>query len=138
MAERSVTQPQEMRDTRSLGGIVQDILRDVQEVMRSEVRLARAEMTEKARQAGKAGGMLGGAAVAGLMAAACLVVAAIAALALAMPVWLAALIMAVLLGSIGAAAYAGGRARLRRVKPVPERTVQTIKDDVEWAKQRTR
>jgi hypothetical protein len=44
----------------------------------------------------------------------------------------------VALGCIGGAAYAGGRAKLRRVTPVPERTVQTIKDDVEWAKQRTK
>jgi Flp pilus assembly protein TadB len=138
MAERSLVQPQQLRETRSLGEIVQDILRDVQEVMRSELRLARAEMTDKAKQAGKAGGLLGVAAVAILMGLACLTAAAIAALALAMPVWLAALIVGVLLGCIGGAAYAGGRARLRRVKPVPERTAQTIKDDVEWAKQRTK
>jgi nitrate/nitrite transporter NarK len=106
--------------------------------MRSELRLARTEMMDKAKQAGKAGGMLGVAAVAALMALACLVTAGIAAMALAMPLWLAALIMCVFLVCIGGAAYAGGRARLRRVKPVPERTVQTIKDDVQWAKQQTK
>lgn len=138
MADRSAIRPQQLRDTRSLGEIVQDVLRDIQEVMRSELRLARTEMADKARQTGKAAGMLGGAAVVGLMALACLVVAAVAALALAMPVWLAALIVGLLLGIAGGVAYAAGRAKLRRVTPVPEQTVQTLKDDVEWARQRTK
>jgi nitrate/nitrite transporter NarK len=121
-----------------MGEIVQDILRDVQEVIRAELRLARAEMTEKARSAGKAGGMFGGAAVAGLLAACCLVTACVAALALAMPVWAAALIMTVLLGAAAGMAYTAGRSKLKTVTPVPEQTVQTLKDDVEWAKNRTK
>jgi len=73
---------------RSAGEIMQDVVRDVGEVVRGEVRLARAEMSEKARQAGKAGGFFGGAAVCGLMAVAAMVAAAIAGLALVMPLWL--------------------------------------------------
>jgi len=122
---------------RSAGEIMQDVVRDVGEVVRGEVRLARAEMSEKARQAGKAGGFFGGAAVCGLMAVAAMVAAAIAGLALVMPLWLAALIMGVLLACIGGAMFAGGRAKMKEIQPVPERTVQTIKDDVQWAKQRT-
>jgi hypothetical protein len=122
---------------RSAGEIMQDVVRDVGEVVRGEVRLAKAEMTETARNAGKAGGFFGGAAVAGLMAVASLVLAGIAGMALVMPLWLAALIMGVLLACIGGAAYAGGRAKLKEVHPVPEKTVQTIKDDVQWAKHRT-
>ena len=122
---------------RSAGEIMQDVVRDVGEVVRGEVRLAKAEMTETARNAGKAGGFFGGAAVAGLMATASLVLAGIAGLALVMPLWLAALIMGVLLACIGGAAYAGGRSKLKEVHPVPEKTVQTIKDDVQWAKHRT-
>ncbi len=137
MADR-VVRPAELRDTRSLGEIVQDVLRDVQEVIRSEMRLARAEVSEKARKAGKAGGLLGAAAFCGILAAACLVTTGIAALALAMPVWLAALLMCIFLGCIGGACYAGGRARLRRVDMKPQQTIETIKEDVEWAKQRTR
>ncbi|MBZ5580831.1 MAG: phage holin family protein [Acidobacteriia bacterium] len=137
MADR-VVRPAEIRDTRSLGEIVQDILRDMQNVIRSELRLARTEMTEKARRAGKAGGLLGAAAVSGLFAAACLVVTCIAALALAMPVWLAALLTAIFLACIAGACYAGGRSRLRKVNPVPEQTVQSVKEDIEWARQRTR
>jgi len=48
-----------------------------------------------------------------------------------------ALIMGVLLACIGGAMFGGGRAKMKEIQPVPERTVQTIKDDVQWAKQRT-
>jgi hypothetical protein len=119
-----------------LGEIVQDILRDIQNMIRGEIRLARAELGEKARHAGKAGGMLGAAVLCGLLAAGCFVAACIAALALAMPIWVAALIMTVLLAAIGGACFAAGRTRLRQVDPVPRQTVQTLKDDVEWAKHR--
>jgi uncharacterized membrane protein YqjE len=125
-------------DGRSLGGIVQDILLDIQNVLRAELRLARVEVAEKARRAASAGGLLGGALVAALLGAGSLVAAVIAALALVLPVWAAALIVtALLLGGAGLC-YALGRARLRHLNPVPERTVRTVKDDIEWVKQRSR
>jgi hypothetical protein len=122
---------------RSAGEIMQEVIRDVGDVVRGEVRLAKAEVAETARNAGKAGGMFGGAAVCGLMGLASLVVAGIAALALILPLWAAALIVGVLLVCIGGAAYSMGRTKLKEVHAVPEKTVQTIKDDVEWAKHRT-
>ncbi|HEX8985907.1 MAG TPA: phage holin family protein [Bryobacteraceae bacterium] len=125
-------------ESRSLGRIVQDILRDFQEILRAELRLARAEMSEKARIAARSGVLLGGAAVCGLLAAGALVACVIAALALAMPVWAAALIAGVVLAIVAGAAFAMGRARLKTVKPVPEQTAQTIREDVEWVKNRTR
>lgn len=122
---------------RSAGEIVQDVVRDVGEVVRGEIRLARAEMTEKAGKFGKAGGLFGAAALCGLMGFACLVLAGVAALALVMPVWLAALVISLCLVCIAAAAYAGGRSKMKDINPVPERTVQTIKEDIQWAKHRT-
>jgi len=122
---------------RSAGEIMQDVVRGVGDVVRGEVRLARAEVAETARNAGKAAGFLVGAAVCGLMGIASMVAAGIAGLALLMPLWAAALIMGVLLACIGGAMYAGGRAKLKEVHAVPEKTVQTIKDDVQWAKHRT-
>lgn len=116
---------------------MQDVMRDVGEVVRGEVRLAKAELSEKAAKAGKAGGFLGVAALCGIMGFAALVTAGIAAMAMIMAVWLAALIMSVLLVCVGAAAYAGGKAKLKDVSLVPQRTVQTIKDDIQWAKHRT-
>ena len=119
---------------RSAGDIVQNVMRDVGEVVRGEVRLAKAEMSEKVSQAGKAAGMLGGAAVAGLMGLAALVTAAIVGLSMVVALWVSALIVGVLLLVSAAAMYAAGRATLKAVSPVPERTVETLKDDVEWAK----
>jgi hypothetical protein len=123
-------------EERSAGDIVQDALNHVGDIVRGEIRLARAEIREKAGKAGKAGGLAGGAAFCGLMAGICLVGACVAALALAMPVWAAALVMCFLLGCTGAALYAGARARFKQIDPKPEMTVQTAKDTLQWAKHR--
>ncbi len=122
---------------RSAGEIVQDVLRDVGDVVRGEVRLARAEVAEKAGKAGKAAGFFGGAAVCALMAVAALVAGGIAGLALFMPLWAAAAAMGVVLAGAGGALYMVGKARLSAIDPIPEQTVQTIKDDVQWVKHRT-
>jgi uncharacterized membrane protein YqjE len=123
---------------RSAGEIVQSVIRDVGEVVRGEVRLAKVEMAEKVSKAGKAGGMFGGAAVCGLMGLGALVTAAIAALAIVLPLWAAAGIVGLFLLCIGGVMYLGGRSKMKDVTPVPERTVETLKDDVEWAKHPTR
>jgi hypothetical protein len=107
-------------------------------VVRGEVRLAKAEFSEKAAKAGKAAGLFGGAAVCGLMGAAALVAAAIAALAMAVPLWVSAGIVGLVLLALAGLFYAGGRSKINNVTPVPERTVETLKDDVEWAKHPTR
>jgi hypothetical protein len=119
---------------RSAGAIVNDVMRDVGEVVRGEVRLAKAEMSEKVSQAGKAGGFFGGAVLCGVIGFAALAFAAIAALTMVVPTWASALIVGVFLLGVAGAAFAIGRSKLKEVTPVPERTVQTIKDDVEWAK----
>src|SRR4051812_27193306 len=97
---------------RSTSEIMQDVVRDLGEIVQGEMRLARAELVESARQAGKAGGMFGGAAVCGLLAGGCLAGCIVAGLALVMPVWLAALLTSVLFLCIAGAMYAGGRAKL--------------------------
>lgn len=137
MADQSgVINHHQLREMRSTGEILRDIALDFQEMVRAEIRLARTEISDKAQRAGKAGGLFGGAAFCGLMAGACLVVTCIAALSLAMPLWLASLLMCVFLACIGAACYQGGRTRLKQIDPVPERTVATMRDTKEWANQR--
>ena len=123
---------------RPAGEIVQDLMRDVGEVIRGEVRLAKAEMSEKVSQAGKAGALFGGAGLLGVMGFAALVFAAIAGLAMVVSTWAAATIVGVFLLCVAGALYLGGRSKLKEVNPVPERTVQTLKDDVEWAKHPTK
>ena len=124
-------------ESHQLSDIVRSILDDVGRIIRGEMLLARTELREEARRAGGALGLVGGAAITGLLAAACFVTACIAALALVMPVWLAALLMGILLAFIAGGAYAVGRTKLRDVDIVPPQTVQTMRENVEWAKHRT-
>jgi len=122
---------------RAIGDILRDVVRDVQDLLRSEVRLAKAEVSEQVDRAKSAGGLFGAAAVAGLLAGMCLVATCIAALAEVLPVWAAALIMTILLGIAGAALFSSARAKFRNFHAVPPQTVETIKEDVEWMKHRT-
>ncbi len=139
MADRSaVLTNSNTREARPIGDIVQDIVRDFQEVIRGEIRLARAEVTANVDRAKNAGVMFGAAAITGLMAAGALVATCIAALALAMPVWLAALITTFFFGCVAGAALAMGRERLRKVDALPKQTMDSLKDDVEWAKHQMR
>ena len=103
----------------------------------AEFRLFRAEIDEKIGAAAKAGGMLGIAAVTGLLAGACFVTACIAALAMVMPVWLAALLMGILLGLMAAGSFVLGRTRLTEVDVRPQQTIETLKGDVKWARNLT-
>jgi uncharacterized membrane protein YqjE len=107
----------------------------VVKLARQELSLVKAEMAEKGRKAAPGLGMVGGAGVAALLALGSLTAFAILALDRAMPNWLAALLVAVAWGVIAAALYFTGKGRVQEAGPlVPEQTVETVKEDVEWAK----
>jgi uncharacterized membrane protein YqjE len=107
----------------------------VVKLARQELSLAKAEMAEKGRKAGPGLGMVGGAGVAALLALGSLTAFAILALDGAMPNWLAALLVTVAWGVVAAALYFTGKGRVQEAGPlVPEQTVDTVKEDVEWAK----
>jgi uncharacterized oligopeptide transporter (OPT) family protein len=128
----------ERREERSAGDVLQNIVQDLRDIVRSEIQLARAEMSEKATEAGKGAGTLGAAAVIGLLAGAALVTTCIAAWAIIVPVWAAALIMSFILGVAASIAYSRGRDKLKHVNPTPERTARTLREDMQWARQRTK
>jgi cyanate permease len=95
-------------------------------------------MSQKAAIAGKGAGLLGGAAVTGLLAAGALTACLILVLSEVMDAWLAALIVAVVFAAVAAVLGLAGRNKVREATPaVPEQTVETVKEDVEWAKTRT-
>lgn len=129
--------PAESTDTGPVSSIVRDVLHDVSRIIRAEIQLARTELSEKGARAGRAAAVLAAAAVTGLLAVACFVTTCIAAMTLIMPLWLAALFMGILLSLASGGAYAMGRSRLEQVDLKPEQTVETLKEDVQWAKQRT-
>lgn len=100
-----------------------------------ELRLAKAEMAEKGRTAGPGFGMIGAAGAAALLAAGTLSAFLILALDGVMPNWLAALLVALAWSVAAGALYSMGKGRVEQAGPlVPEQAVETLKEDVQWAK----
>jgi uncharacterized membrane protein YqjE len=123
---------------RGVGELVKDLAGPTSTLVRQEIQLAQAEMTTKGKLAGRGAGMLAGAAVAAVLALMALSAVLIAALDTAMPLWLAALIVTLLWAVIAGVLAARGRRELQRATPpVPEQTVETVKEDIQWAKTQT-
>lgn len=122
---------------RGVGTLVKDLSGQVSTLVRQEVELAKAELAEKGKQAGIGAGILSGAAVAALMMLGSLTAFLILAFALIIPTWAAALIITALWGAAAGVLAIRGRDALRELgKPVPEKTVETIKEDLQWLKNR--
>jgi uncharacterized membrane protein YqjE len=123
-----------------VGELVKRLADETNTLVHQEIELAKAELTEKGKTAGKGAAMFGGAGVVGLLALGSLTACFIAVLATAVDhVWLAALIVAVVYGAIAAVLALRGRDRVRAATPAaPEQTIESVKEDVEWAKTRTR
>lgn len=124
---------------RSTGQLVKDLSRQVSTLARQEVELAKLEMAEKGKKAGIGGGFLVGAAVAALLALGSLTAFLILALSEGMEAWLAALLVTALWAAIGVVLALVGRQKLEEVgTPVPEETIESVKEDVEWLKSQSR
>ncbi|MFF3823290.1 phage holin family protein [Streptomyces griseus] len=120
-----------------VGVLVSRASQQISELVREEMRLARSEMTEKGKRFGKGGGLFGAAGIVGILAAQALVATCIAALALALPLWAAALIVTVVLAAVaGMAALAGKKQVARAGTPAPEQTINSVKADVAEVKER--
>jgi hypothetical protein len=117
--------------------LVKQLAEETSGLVRAEVELARAEMTQKARRAGTGLGELGGAGVLALAALGALTACVIAALSIVVPVWAAALAVAAAYGLFAGVLALVGRRQLGATSPVPERTRETVKEDIEWAKTQT-
>jgi len=111
----------------SVGELLGDVSRDLSTLLRQELALAKAELKQEASKAGKGAGMLGGAGFAGYMVLLFLSFALWWALANVMDQGLAALIVALVWAVAGAVLYATGRRQLRELNPVPERTVDSLR-----------
>ena len=121
----------------SVPELVKELTRDISELVRQEIELARVEMTEKGRKAGLGVGMFGGAAVFGMAVVGGSMATIIILLDLARPLWLASLITTVLYAAAAAVLALRGRDELKETgTPIPERTKQSVKEDIQWAKTR--
>lgn len=116
---------------RSLGDLVSSVSTDLSRLVRDEMRLAQAEVTAKAKKAGVGVGAFGAAGVLALYAFGVLLAAAVLALALVLPGWLAALIVGVVVLLVaGVAALIGKNKVDEATPPVPTRAVASVKTDV--------
>ena len=123
---------------RTLSDVLQDILRNLQEIVRSEVRLAKAEIRDEAVQAGSSALWVTAGAVAALCAWMFLSWTAVYALAVFMSMWAATLAVAVILAIMAGVLLVIGVRRFKRIQPIPGRTVETLKENLEWMKQSTK
>ena len=127
------------RRDESVAELVKDLSADVSQLVREEIALARAEMTEKGKQAGVGVGILSGAAALALATLGGTMATIIILLDLVMPLWLAALITTVVYGAVAAVLATRGRDELKEAgAPVPERARDSVKEDIRWAKTRAK
>jgi uncharacterized membrane protein YqjE len=121
---------------KSLRELVSEMTSEVSQLFRSEIELAKTEAKEEAAKAAKAGAMFGVASFVGYLAVLMLSFAAAWGLAAVIPDGLAFLIIGVVYALVAAVCFLMGRQRIQEFSPVPQETVETLKEDVEWAKAR--
>jgi MFS family permease len=122
---------------RPVGELVKEATEQAQTLVRQEIELAKAELSEKGKKAGIGAGMFGGAGLFGLFAFGALTAAFIAAVDLALPFWAAALIVAAVYGAIAGVLALTGKNKVQEASPpVPEEAVDNVKEDVAWTKER--
>jgi uncharacterized membrane protein YqjE len=122
---------------RPIGELVKDLSQQTSTLVRKEIELARVELQEKGKVAGRGAGLFGGAAAAALLALGALTAALIVVLDKAMALWVAALIVMALWAIVAFALAKAGRTSLQRATPPAPQTVETVKEDIQWTKNPT-
>lgn len=121
------------------GELLKQLADETSTLVRQELELAKAEMAEKGKEAGKGAGMFGGAGVIGLLALGAFTTFLIALLATAMDTWLAALIVTIVYGAIAGVLALQGKKNIKNAgPPVPEHAQDNVKEDVRWVKTRAK
>jgi hypothetical protein len=122
---------------RPIGELFSKLSNETSTLIRQEMELARAELTEKGKQAGKGAGLFGGAATVALLGAGAITAGIVMLLGLLIPDWLSAVIVGLVYVGVAALLGLKGRDEMQHAAPpVPEQTVDTVKEDVQWAKTR--
>jgi uncharacterized membrane protein YqjE len=123
---------------RPIGELLKQLSQETTTLVTQELDLAKAELAQKGQQAGKGVGMFGGAGVIGLLALGSFTAFLIMLLDGAMPNWAAALVVAAVYAAIAGVLALQGRNKLNEATPpVPEQAVESVKEDVQWAKTQT-
>jgi uncharacterized membrane protein YqjE len=122
---------------RGIAELVKDLASQTSTLVRQEIKLAQAEVTEKGKVAGKGAGMLAGAGAAALLGLGALSALVIIVLDSFMALWLAALIVTLLWLAVAAVLGMAGKKSLQAATPPTPQTVETVKEDIQWAKTQT-
>jgi len=121
---------------KSLGDLFGDLSSEFTDLISTQIELAKVEVRNEARKAGRTAGMFGAAAVAGYMALLLLSFAVAWGLENVMDAGLAFLIVGAAYAAAAGVLFLRGRDRMSDLKPVPEQTVASVKEDVQWARQK--
>jgi uncharacterized membrane protein len=122
---------------RGLGELVKDLANQTSTLVRQEIKLAQAEVTQKGKLAGKGAGMLVGAAIVAFLGLGAFTALLIIAIGELVPLWLSALIVTLLWFAVAAVLALSGKKALQSATPPVPQTVDTVKEDIQWAKTRT-
>ncbi len=123
---------------RSIASVLGDIVGNVQQIIRAEVRLAKIEVSEAIARAGRGTVIAAAGALLCMMALGFVLLAAVYALALVWPAWAAALTVGVGVGVIGGVCVSAGLSKLKQVSLAPPKTIATLQENIQWAKTRAR
>jgi uncharacterized membrane protein YqjE len=115
--------------------VLQDIVGNLQEIIRLEFRLAKTELKEEAAKAAKPAATFGLGLVFGFYGIGFLLLASVYGLSLLMAGWLAALLVGTILASVGGVLMSSSGKKLKSVNPTPDKTFQSLEENVQWAKQ---
>jgi uncharacterized membrane protein YqjE len=126
-----MTTPQAQR---AVPEVLQDIVGNLQEIVRSEFRLAKTELKEEAAKAAKPAATFGVGLVLGFYGIGFLLLASVYGLSTAMAGWLAALLVGAILAIVSIALISSSGKKLKRVNPTPDKTIQSLEENVQWAK----
>ncbi|WP_324277289.1 phage holin family protein [Blastococcus brunescens] len=136
-ATRADEQP--VSENASTGQLISQLTEQISRLVRDEARLAQAEVTQKAKKLGVGAGLFGGAGLVAFFGLAALITAVILALALVLPGWLAALIVAVVLFAVaGVLALIGKKDVEKGSPPVPTEAISSVKTDIATVKESAR
>jgi Flp pilus assembly protein protease CpaA len=119
---------------RSVPDLLKQLSQETSTLVKQELDLARAELSEQGKRAGIGAGFIGGGALFGLGAFGAFTACLIAVLGLAMDTWIAALIVTAVYGAAAAFLAMRGKDKIQEAAPPAEQTVETLKEDVRWAK----
>ena len=123
---------------RPIGELLKELSQQTATLVRQEIELAKAEVTTQGKKAGIGAALFGGAGVIGLATLGAFTAFLILLLAEVMPGWVAALIVTVVYGAIAAFLALRGKDKVQEATPPAPQTVETVKEDIEWAKNPTK